>query len=124
MNKIVINTFATWESLTTVFGTKTTPLLLQIEVENKTNQKIIVDSICISIKNNYVFFKTSNDILKQTKNYTINPKSTFSFKLDVRHLLSKYSTDKKFKVKVTSNNEIFESDVVHLGALKVFNDCK
>jgi hypothetical protein len=42
----------------------------------------------------------------------------------VRHLLNNYSTDEKFKVKVESNNEIFESDIVHLGALKVFNDKK
>lgn len=124
MSKIEIKTFATWESLTNILGKQTTPLLLQVDVENKTNGVFIISSICISIKHNYILFKTSEDVLKQTKSYSINPKSTFSFKLDVRHLLSKYSTDKKFKVKIESNNEVYESDIVYLGALKVFNDKK
>ena len=124
MNKIEIKTFTTWESLTNILGKQTSPLLLQIDIENKTNNIFKIDSICVSIKHNYILFKTSEDILKQTKSYSINPKSSFSFKFDVRHLLSKYSTDKKFKVKVESNSEIFESDIVHLGALKVFNDRK
>jgi len=120
MNKIEIKTFATWESLTNLLGKKTTPLLLQVDIENKNDEIFIIDSICISIKHADSF----TDVLKQTKSYSINPKSTFSFKLDVRHLLNNYSTDEKFKVKVESNNEIFESDIVHLGALKVFNDKK
>lgn len=124
MSKIEIKTFATWESITNILGKQTTPLLLQVDIENKTNEVFKIDSICISIKHNYILFSTSEDILKQTKPYSINPKTTFSFKLDVRHLLSKYSTDKKFKVKVESNNDIYESDIVHLGALKVFNDKK
>ena len=124
MSKIEIKTFATWESITNILGKQTTPLLLQVDIENKTNEVFKIDSICISIKHNYILFSTSEDILKQTKPYSINPKTKISFKLDVRHLLSKYSTDKKFKVKVESNNDIYESDIVHLGALKVFNDKK
>ena len=120
MCKIEIKTFATWESLTNLSGKQTTPLLLQVDIDNKTDEVFIIDSICISIKHD----NTSEDVLKQTKQYSINPKKTFSFKLDVRHLLNNYSTDEKFKVKVDSNNEIFESDIVHLGALKVFNDKK
>lgn len=114
----------TSESITNILGTKTTPLVLQVDIDNKTNQVFRIDSICISIKHNYFLFSTSKDVLKQSKQYSINPKSTFSFKLDVRQLLNKYSTDKKFKVKIESNNEVYESDIVHLGALKVFNDKK
>ena len=120
MNKIEIKTFATWESLTNILCKQTTPLLLQIDIENKTDEIFTINSICISIKHADSF----SDVLKQSKSYSINPKSTFSFKLNVRHLLDNYSTDEKFKVKVESDNEVFESDIVHLGALKVFNDKK
>lgn len=120
MNKIEIKTFATWESLTDVLGKQTTPLLLQIDIENNTNEIFIIDSICISIKHSDSF----TDVLKQTKSYLINPKNTFSFKLDVKHLFNNYSIDEKFKIKVVSNNEIFESDIVYLGTLKAFNDKK
>ena len=119
MTKIKINTFATWESLTNVFDNKRAPLLLQINVENKTDEKVIIDSICFSVKHNYLLFKTEKDILKRTKKYAVNPKMTSSLEIDVQYLLNKYSANKKFNVKIVSNNEIFESDIVHLGALKV-----
>ena len=120
MSKIEIKTFATWESLTNILGKQTTPLLLQVDIDNKTDEIFIIESICISIKHDNTF----EDVLKQTKLYSIKPKTIFSFKLVVRHLLNNYSADEKFKVKVESNNEIFESDIVYLGALKVFNDKK
>lgn len=119
MTKIKINTFATWESSTNVFDNQRAPLLLQIDVENKTDEKIIIDSICFSVKQNYLLFKTEKDILKRTKKYAINPKMTFSLEIDVNYLLNRYSANKKFNVKMVSNNEVFESDIVHLGALKV-----
>lgn len=124
MSKIEIKTFATWESRTNILGKQTTPLMLKIEIDNNTNEIFTIDSICISIKLDYIIFKTSKDILKQTKSYSINSKSSFSFNLDVRYLLNKYSPNKKFKVKIISNNETFESDIVYLDTLKVFNDNK
>nr|WP_315154599.1 hypothetical protein [uncultured Flavobacterium sp.] len=119
MTKLKINTFATWESSTNVFDNQRAPLLLQIDVENKTDEKLIIDSICFSVKHNYLLFKTDKEILKRTKKYAINPKMTLSLEMDVHYLLNKYSAKKKFNVKIVSNNEIFESDIVHLGALKV-----
>jgi hypothetical protein len=118
MTKLKINTFAKWESLTNIFDNRRAPLLLQIDVENKTDEKVIIDSICFSVKHNYLFFKTEKDILNRTKKYAISPKMTFSLEIDVQYLLNKYSATKKFNVKMVSNNEVFESDIVHLGALK------
>ncbi len=118
MTKIKINTFATWESSTNVLDNQQAPLLLQIDVENKTDEKVIIDSICFSIKHNYLLFKTEKDVLKRAKKYAINPKMTFSLEIDVNYLLNRYSANKKFNVKMVSNNEVFESDIVHLGALK------
>ena len=74
---------------------------LALEIHNKTSRDITIDSICISIKNNYLLFSTSSDELKQSKSYLIRSNSKFDFKLDVRHLFERYSTSKKFKVKVT-----------------------
>lgn len=119
MTKLKINTFATWESSTNVFDNQRAPLLLQLDVENKTDEKLIIDSICFSVKHNYLLFKTDKEILKRTKKYAINPKMTLSLEMDVHYLLNKYSAKKKFNVKIVSNNEVFESDIVHLGALKV-----
>jgi meiotically up-regulated gene 157 (Mug157) protein len=122
MTKIKINTFATWDSLSNAFHNNRSPLLLQIDVENKTDEKVIIDSICFSVKHNYLLYKTSKDILKKTKKYAISPKMTFSLELDAQYLLNRYSPNKKFNVKIISNNEVFESDVVNLGALKVYNE--
>ncbi len=58
MSKIEIKTFATWESITNILGKQTTPLLLQVDIENKTNEVLKIDSICISIKHNYILFST------------------------------------------------------------------
>jgi hypothetical protein len=93
-----------------------------VEIHNKTSRDITIDSICISIKNNYLLFSTSSDELKQSKSYLIRSNSKFEFKLDVRHLFERYSTSKKFKVKVTSNTKVFESDMVSIGALKSISD--
>ncbi len=122
MNELEIKTFATWETSVGLLGNFKTPLLLLIEVHNKTSRDITIDSICISIKNNYLLFNTSSDELKQSKTYTIRGNSKFDFKLDVRHLFERYSTSKKFKVKVTSNTKVFESDMVNIGTLKSFSD--
>ena len=104
MNELEIKPFATWEVSTGLVGTFKTPLILLIEIQNKTNRDITIDSICLSIKTNYLLFNASSD----------------EFKLDVIRLFEKYSDNKKFKVKVTSKDKIFESEIVHLGALKVF----
>ncbi|MBF4473716.1 MULTISPECIES: hypothetical protein [Flavobacterium] len=122
MTKIKINTFAKWESFTSVFNNQGAPLLLQIDIENKTDEKVIIDSICFSIKHNFILFKTQKDILKRAKKYAINPKMTISLEIDVRYLFNKYSTNKKFNIKIVSNNEIFESDIVHLGCIENFNN--
>lgn len=122
MTKIKINTFATWESLTNVFDNRKKPVLLQIDVKNKSDERVIIDSICFSIKQNYLFFKTSKDVLKKMKKYEIRPNMTFSLKLDIQHLLREYSTDKKFNIKIISKNEVYESDIFQLGALKALNN--
>jgi len=122
MNELEIKTFATWETSVGLLGSFKTPLVLLVEVHNKTSRDISIDSICISIKTNYLLFSTSSDELKQSKTYIIRANSKFKFELNVRHLLERYSTNKKFKVKITSNNKVFESDMVSIGALKSFND--
>lgn len=122
MIELEIKTFATWETSVGLLGNFKTPLILLVEIHNKTSRDITIDSICISIKNNYLLFSTSSDELKQSKSYLIRSNSKFDFKLDVRHLFERYSTSKKFKVKVTSNTKIFESDMVSIGALKSISD--
>lgn len=122
MNELEIKTFATWETSVGLLGNFKTPLILLIEVHNKTSCDITIDSICISIKKNYLLFSASSDELKQSKNYVIRGNSKFKFKLDVRHLFERYSTSKKFKIKVTSNTKVFESDMVSIGALKSISD--
>lgn len=114
MKDVKISTAATWESITNLFGSFTTPLLLNIKIVNDDNSAIKVKNICISIKN----FFGSIDILSGNKNELINPNSYFEYKIDVKYILEKYSASKKFTVKVTfDNNEVFESNKITVNML-------
>jgi hypothetical protein len=117
MKKIDIRTYATWISETNIFGTHTTPLLLQVEIHNNTSKDVIIRGICISAKSNFLLFNTSKDILRQDKNYIVNAKSKFSFQFDIRHILTQYSADKKFTVKIFSDIGNYESDKLTVNML-------
>lgn len=118
MKDIKIETFATWEMQTGIFGTSTTPLILQIDIKNNTNTRFDITGICISVKTNFVLFDTSEDILRANKKEMVSPNSKFSFKIDIRHIQSKYPTDKKFTVKIFGKDKNYESDKLSIDKLK------
>lgn len=118
MNKISINTFAQWTEDTTIVGVITYPLQLLVEVTNNTMENFYIKKICISVKNLIL----SEDALEQNKTYKILPNSKFEFTLDIRHILNSYKSNKKFTVKITSNdNEVFESEQI---SVDILNKCK
>lgn len=118
MTNVKIYTAATWESVTNLLGSFTTPLLLNTKIVNNDTTTIRITHICISIKN-LIF---NDDILGANKNELIKPNSQFEFNLDVKHILTKYSKSKKFTVKITlENGEIFESNKITVDEL---NDAK
>jgi hypothetical protein len=121
MKDIKIETFATWELQTGIFGTSSTPLILQIDVKNNTNTKFNITGICVSLKRDFILFGTSKDILYANKNENVAPNSKFTFKIDIYHLQSNYSADKKFTIKVFGKNKNYESEelsINHLQKLK------
>jgi len=114
MTNVKIYTAATWESVTNLLGSFTTPLLLNTKIVNNDSTTIKIKHICISIKN-LIF---NDDILGADKNELIKPNSHFEFNLDIRHILTQYSKSKKFTVKITlENGENFESNKITVDEL-------
>jgi hypothetical protein len=118
MKDIKIETFATWELQIGIFGASTTPLILQIDVKNNTNVKFDITGICVSMKKDFFLFGKSEDILYANKNEAVSPHSKFTFKIDIRHLQSQYSTNKKFTIKVFGKNKNYESDELSIKILE------
>ncbi len=118
MTNVKVYTAATWESVTNLLGSFSTPLLLNTKIVNNENTSIKIKHICISIKN-FIF---NIEILGADKNELIKPKSQFEFNLDVKHILTKYSQSKKFTVKIKlDNGEVFESEKI---TVEMLNNAK
>lgn len=118
MNEIEVLTFSTWEQGVSIFGVHTTPVKLLVRVLNKTRNEFRITDMCVSTKNNYLFFETSTDILHTTKTYIVKPLSNFEFEIDVRHIIQNYSSSKKFTIKVTGNLGIYESEKISVNDIQ------
>jgi len=118
MKNVQIYTAASWESVTNLLGSFSSPLLLNTKIVNNNTTPIKIKHICISIKN-FIF---NDEILGANKDELINPNLHFEFNLDVNHILTYYSQNKKFTVKITfENGEVLESNKI---SVKMLNNAK
>ena len=109
MENVTLLTAAKWELVTSILGSYTTPLLLNITVVNNRSSDIKIKRISTSIKN----LIWSTEFLGENKDEIVKARSKFEFNLDLRNILNKYSETKEFTVKIKfENGETLESNTL------------
>lgn len=119
MRDIELSTFAEWIRSGNILGVWDSPLKLRLEVMNNGSAAFVVRGICISVKNDYLLWKSSKDILPQITNDRIDPQGKYIYKVDVRHILRSYSANKQFTMKVFGDDVVFESDILSVNLLNL-----
>lgn len=118
MNDITVKARFFVEEGINIFGTYILGNLT-IDVVNNTNRIIELTSICLSIKRNFIFFKTSKDILHKNISVHIQPRENIDFNFDAKQIVENYPSNKNFTVKISSNDKIYQSEEVNIDTLKI-----
>lgn len=115
MNKITIRLLATQTLATGLLGTLTSPIYLQIDLNNNTSQRISVTEVRLV---STIFFFFSYTLQRNNINMVITPRGKQSFNFDVRRLAARYGRNKRFKVEVKDNQGNWEaSDAISLASI-------
>lgn len=117
---IRIQTFKQWTRSYSLVGVSDTPIKLLVKIIDDRNQNFVLNDICISVKRNFILFKTlRRDILKQKINKKATNKINNEYSLDLRNIALNYNEFTYFTVKVLVNGKSFESEPLTLSELNV-----